>query len=235
MQNIKIIPMEKYADKFPSIYPAKKYVPEWFRNSPAKISSQISEIHKDYRNATTATYKGCVPFFDAMTAGYMAVLTADIEVRPGENGKPNIFWRTKRNMVSHQEVEQLDGLPVPEGYSSFVYKFDNQFTIKTPKEFSLLFTHPSNRFDLPFITISGLVDSDEFDLPVNFPFFIKDSFSGIIEAGTPIAQIIPIKRESWKLENIPYSADRKHVLLEKYTSRIKKAYKYFYWKRKEYS
>jgi hypothetical protein len=198
------------------------------------MSNTNSEIHREYWNSTTGTYKRCVPFFDAMTAGYVAVLTADIEVVKDNDGSSKILWRTEKNMVSHQEPSQLDGLPIPKGYSSFAFKFDNQFVLKTPKGTSLLFVHPSNRFDLPFITMNGLVDTDSFDLPVNFPFFIRDDFVGIIEAGTPIAQIIPIERNSWKSKRLSYDPDRHKISLEKYVSRIKRAYKYFHWTKKEY-
>jgi hypothetical protein len=32
------------------------------------------------------------------------------------------------------------------------------------------------------------------------PFYIKEDFTGVIPKGTPIAQIIPFKRELWKLQ-----------------------------------
>ena len=66
------------------------------------------------------------------------------------------------------------------------------FNIKLPKDYSLLFLSPINRFDLPFLSITGIVDCDMYTGTVHFPFFIKNSFTGIIEKGTPIVQIIPI-------------------------------------------
>jgi hypothetical protein len=36
-------------------------------------------------------------------------------------------------------------------------------------------------------------------VPVNFPFFIRKDFEGIIPAGTPIAQAIPFKRTDWEM------------------------------------
>jgi hypothetical protein len=62
-------------------------------------------------------------------------------------------------------------------------------------------THPLNRTDLPFYTLSGIVDSDNYMGEGKVPFFIKKDFTGIIPAGTPIVQIIPIKTdEVWKSE-----------------------------------
>lgn len=46
----------------------------------------------------------------------------------------------------------------------------------------------------------GIVDTDKYASPVNFPFILNDiKFTGLIPAGTPIAQVIPFKRDSWKM------------------------------------
>jgi hypothetical protein len=39
----------------------------------------------------------------------------------------------------------------------------------------------------------------------NIPFFIKKGFTGTIPAGTPMFQILPIKREDWKSETQEYN------------------------------
>jgi hypothetical protein len=63
----------------------------------------------------------------------------------------------------------------------------------------LLFTHPVNRADLPFTTITGLVDCDRFsDSLLNFPARWRDpAFNGVLPRGTPVAQCLPVKREIW--------------------------------------
>jgi hypothetical protein len=90
-----------------------------------------------------------------------------------------------------------------------------------------------NRFDLPFISVNGVVDTDKYNLNVQFPFFIKDNFTGIIEKGTPIVQIIPIKRESWAREVKPYDQNA-NIKLEKFLSTIKRSYKNNFWVKKDY-
>jgi len=62
-----------------------------------------------------------------------------------------------------------------------------------------LFTHPVNRTDLPFTTLTGLVDCDNFhDTPLNFPARWHDAgFNGVLPKGTPVAQCLPVKREYW--------------------------------------
>jgi hypothetical protein len=71
---------------------------------------------------------------------------------------------------------------------------------QTPPGYSSLITHPLNRHDLPFITLSGLVDTDMTMARGNLPFFLKEGFEGVIPAGTPMFQIIPFKRENWQME-----------------------------------
>ena len=225
--------MEKYSDNFFNIAPAKEFIPEWYRLS----NSKMKDIHTELvpgQTSTSATYKKCMPFFDAMTSGYMVYLTADVEVSNDISGSKHIQWRTSREIVTTHSQDQWDGLHVPESYIPFVFKWHNQFSIKTPKNYSALFIHPSNRFDLPFKTISGIVDTDSYDLQIHFPFFIHKDFTGIVESGTPIAQIIPIKRESWLRSHKKYIEGRQQIFSDKFVSTIKRSYKNNYWTKKEY-
>ena len=229
-----ITPMEQEAEHFFNIKPSSEFIPEWYRTSSSKMFGTNSELSTMNPSATNSTYKVCTPFFDAITIGYMAYLTADIEVIKQKNNLPYIMWRTQRKIITDHSLDQWKGLPCPEGYSPFVYKWHNQFNIKLPKDYSLLFVSPINRFDLPFLSITGIVDCDMYTGTVHFPFFIKNSFTGIIEKGTPIVQIIPIKREYWKKEHGSYNAEDDILHQEKFLSTIKRSYKNNYWRRKEY-
>jgi hypothetical protein len=236
MKNKKLIiqPVEEIGDHFINIKPASEFIPEWYRKSDSTIPGFKTRLIPEEPGITTSTYKRCTPLFDAMTAGYMMYLTADIEVTKRDNGLPYIMWRTSRKIITEHSDEQWAGLPAPEGYSKFVYKWHNQHRLKVPKGYSLFFTTPINRFDLPFLNVSGFVDNDSYDLPVHFPFFIRDSFTGIIEKGTPICQIIPIKRDSWSREVLSYSKKITTLNGEKFFSTIKRSYKTNFWKKKEY-
>jgi hypothetical protein len=51
-----------------------------------------------------------------------------------------------------------------------------------------------------FTILPGIVDTDQYNAPVNFPFVLNDvTYEGLIPAGTPMAQVIPFKRESWEM------------------------------------
>jgi redox-regulated HSP33 family molecular chaperone len=45
--------------------------------------------------------------------------------------------------------------------------------------------------------LSGIVDTDTFDLPVEFPGWIVNDH--IIKAGDPLMQVIPFKRDKWQM------------------------------------
>lgn len=234
MNNIfKIIPLEEDSENFVNILPASEFVPEWYRKSPSILPNTNTELSLNHPFATNSTYKRCSPFFDALTIGYMVYLSADIEIIRQPDGMPYIMWRTKRDIITEHTLDQWGGLPCPDGYSPHVYKWHNQFVFQTSKNYSALFLNPINRFDLPFQTITGVVDTDVFDIAVHFPFFIKKDFSGIIEKGTPITQIIPIKRDSW-VRNVEKSKISYSARIDKLSSTIKRSYKQNFWHRKEY-
>lgn len=236
MKNVKIIPIKEEALLSINIEKSTLYVPDWYKKSPQKIKSlEKYSLIPENPKATTSTYKKCSPFLDALTNGYMVYLSQDIEVVTKENGEPYIMWRDSTlDPISWHNKGQWEGLNYPENCYDFVYKWENNFIIKTPKKYSTLFTHPHNRFDLPFYTLSGIVDTDKYNLPVQFPFFIKNNFTGIIKAGTPIAQITFFKRERWFKTITKYN--EKYIKKEffKFFSNIERSYKNLIWQKKEY-
>jgi hypothetical protein len=107
--------------------------------------------------------------------------------------------------------------------------------LSLPKGYSCIIMHPLNRHDLPFLTLSGIVDADSMLHNGSIPFYIKEDFEGLIKAGTPILQVIPFKRESWKIVE-------KRGLFEKAAVNGKRSlnytygwYKKFSWNKKEYN
>jgi hypothetical protein len=168
--------------KFLHPQPASRLVPEWFRSLPGV-------------NKGIETVKKCMPFLDSLTTGYMIVLSADVYY--DKNGFQEI---TKDLQISTHDKTQIGTLPLTKEFDTQPYKWHNFFVSKTPKGYSTLFMHPANRVDLPFVSLTGIVETDKFPLAVNFPFLMKKDFSGVIPAGTPIIQAIPIKRENWETE-----------------------------------
>ena len=78
-----------------------------------------------------------------------------------------------------------------------IVKFNSFWTIELEFGYSLFATHPVNRADLPFRTLTGLVDSDRFtDVGVLFPAqWVEPEFEGVLPRGTPVAQCFAVERE----------------------------------------
>ena len=199
MKKIKIIPANENALFAINIDKSTNHVPEWYKKSPQKIKGlEKFLLYPNQPVQTTSTYKKCSPFLDALTNGYIFSLSQDVEVKKDDNNNPILLWRNDAlNAISVHNNEQWKGLVHPKDCYEFLYKWENHFIIKTPKKYSTLFTHPHNRFDLPFYTLSGIVDTDKYNIPVQFPFFLKNDFVGIIPAGTPVAQMTFFKRNHW--------------------------------------
>jgi hypothetical protein len=82
-------------------------------------------------------------------------------------------------------------------------KFMNWWAINCPKGYSLLFVPPLNRPDPRFTCFSGMVDCDGYFEFINFPFVWNEpNFKGILPAGTPLMQVIPIKRDTLFSKNV---------------------------------
>jgi len=236
MKKIKIVPIKKESLFKININQSKLHIPEWYKKSPQKIEGlEKTFLMPHFPMATTSTYKKCSPFLDALTNGYIFSLTQDVEVTINDKGFPFIMWRTDiLDPVTFHDNSQWEGLKYPENCYDFLYKWENYFSIKTPKGYSTLFTHPHNRYDLPFYTLSGIVDTDKYENPVHFPFFLKKDFVGIIKAGTPLAQITFIKREKWFRIIKKYNEENIKKSRFNFFSTIERSYKNTIWQKKEY-
>jgi hypothetical protein len=232
---IKFKPETKYAeDTMDEPNAAIKHIPEWYKKIPKYIGGQVDLKFPIGKESPNVTIKRCIPFLDAMTSGYMAYLAEDVFVDINEDGSPLLRWRTDREIISEHDVEQFDKLHIPKEYHRVVAKWSNHFGITLPKGYSMLFSHPNNRLDLPFFTFSGIVDCDNYNNPVQFPFILKKDFKGIIEAGTPICQMIPIKRDLWKSEKYKFDMVDSYKRTTKFLSTFIGSYKKNYWSKKSY-
>jgi hypothetical protein len=196
---------------------ASKFLPSWYR----KLEPVIDGVE---------TIKKCVPFLDSMTSGYMVTLAADVYF----NGE-GFEQVSKRGVVSEHILDQVKDISLPDEYSGQPYKWINMFSIKTPKGYSTMFSHPFNRLDLPFYSLGGIVDTDTFPVPVNFPFFIRKDFKGVIPAGTPIAQAFPFKRTDWSMDLDDQSGIEVPIDYFSHANPPFNYYKRKFWKRKRYS
>jgi len=173
--------------------PASNFIPDWYKN----MESYIGGIKKPDGDARTlATVKRCMPVFDAISAGYIITSPADVWVSI-KNGNQYFEW-SSLSLIQFHPIEQAPKHPAKNKHA--YPKWMNYWAIRTPKGYSTMFVQPMHRESV-FTILPGIVDTDEYYAPVLFPFVINDpEFEGMIPKGTPIAQVIPFKRESWTMQ-----------------------------------
>lgn len=238
MKNISFIPFNKYAKNcFEEPKPASLFIPDWYKqmNTVVRGHEYTGGLIDGKPMSPNTTMKMCSPFLDAMTSGYVWSLPQDILIYMDSNKNILFSWRTENDAISEHTENQHPTLPSAYDGQRFVMKWSFDFIIKTPPGYSTLFTHPINRHDLPFRTFTGVVDTDTYILPVQFPFqLLNSNFPMTIEKGTPVCQIIPFKRDNWKSNVDDISDEEIEKIKFEYLSRIYKAYKSRYWKKKQY-
>ncbi len=225
-----ILRYESAIEVYPDIItPAKKHIPKWYKKIPQWENNKIFEMNRGFGT----TIKHCMPFLDSLTSGYMIVLPNDLYVK-NNNGSPWITWNIAEYGPNLREnVADLN--LVPTGHHALEFTWQIGVANTVPVGYSMLFTHPLNRHDLPFTTLSGIVDGGFFMYPDGaIPFFIKEGFEGIIPQGTPIMQLIPFRQEKWKHKKTKglLVKSKKHQSMS--TALIHSWYKKTFWTRKEY-
>jgi len=217
--------------------PAIKVVPEWYKNlakfEDSNSTKKLSPINDRGTDGAALGTKACTPFFDALTMGYVYLLQDDLHVDLDPDGYPVLSWNGDEMICDKRPIIDL---AVPHQHHPLHFGWKMQWYYETPKDYALLITHPLNRHDLPFTTMSGLVDSDIWGLPVFISFFLKKGFIGVIPKGTPILQMIPVKKDDWSM-NVDYSEERyehNKIQEEKRRATLFGYYKRFIWQRKKY-
>jgi hypothetical protein len=217
--------------------PTKLNIPEWYKKLDHSVQLK--------------TVKGCMPFLDTLTAGYILKMPIDyyVEHNVEIKGKKVTGMRSSAyhiddeinlNYDGRQDFhppEQLTGCPYLEKNKNLnFHKIMNPFIIKTPPGYSSLFLPPMNNTDDRFSIIPGIVDTDTYKLEVNFPIVFNgdkyESLKTTIKRGTPYVQVIPFKRDSWTM-SIEEIKEKKNNLFNFYKYLLNN-YKKISWSKKSW-
>tara|TARA_R110000751_G_scaffold253182_1_gene352785 strand:+ start:82 stop:828 length:747 start_codon:yes stop_codon:yes gene_type:complete len=223
--------------------PAKGNIPEWFKKLEHSVANK--------------TIKGCMPFLDSMTAGYILKMPVDYYIAHNvehegklKTGMLSGTEPLKRFDVSREinlnygqeemhNTRQLGESPYVEKNKNLpVHKILNPWLIKTPPGYSCLFLPPMNNTDDRFSIIPGIVDTDTFIQEINFPFIVNgDKYPTLettIKIGTPYVQVIPFKRESWKMKIEPLDFEEIQQNIFSKAKRVLHNYKNLMWHKKSW-
>jgi len=222
--------------------PVKLNLPDWYKKL---------EHRTDYK-----TVKGCIPFLDAMTFGYLLRIPLDYQIQhnvveevEGVQKRvfrvkvPEVNFHNRLNISIQDEKPSFHPKQQVEGWSNVdknngphFYKIANPWHIITPPGYSCLFVPPLNNHDDRFSIIPGIVDTDKWNKTINFPFMINGDkykeLDTIIKKGTPYAQIIPFKRDDWKMSIEDVDKNEKVDKRWIYPLRLLHNYKTDFWSKK---
>ena len=212
-------------DIWPNPKPASRFIPEGYK--------KLKRFKDD--NLHLPTIKTCVPFLDSLTMGYIIPFDQDYVVDPVENDFSVTPANREQNGIGfHNQEQQL-----PEEWKKITGdnagKFHNKWLIKTPPGYSCLFVKPMNRIEPRFDIIPGVVETDTYITLINFPFILtKRDKQFLIKKGEPMVQVIPFKRESWKMWSGFYKEHEHGKTAKKLDSKFFDRYKNMFWKKKSY-
>lgn len=210
--------------------PAKFYIPEWYKKTPVSTAENKSETPLP----TNATIKQCVPILDSMMTGYIIPLWTDVLIRKNNDelainaSSPQVYFE------SHPKL-QNPNYPNTEHEYAFL-KFINPWHIITPKGYSSLIISPLHNPNPWVKVLEGVVDTDTWH-EINIPaYIINPNREGVMPAGTPLVQVIPFKRETWKASE-GNDKDKNKIIesIKRRQSVFQGTYKRFLWTKKNYS
>ena len=222
--------------------PIKLNIPEWYKKLEHTIRLK--------------TVKGCMPFLDTLTSGYLLRVPQDyafVHNMINKEGKPDVEWHPLGLEGGHlnvkginlctqanfHPVDQIKGSPLCEKNKNLPFiKIINPWIIKTPPGYSCLFLPPMNNTDDRFSIIPGIVDTDTFPNEINFPIVINgDKYPTLdttIKKGTPYVQVIPFKRDSWKMSIVPATSKKMNEGKLFYFMKFLHIYKGKFWQKKSW-
>ena len=210
-------------DIWPNPKPASRFIPDEYK--------KLKRFKDD--NLHNPTVKTCVPFLDSLILGYIIPFDQDYLVDPIEND----FSVTPANKNASSEFHDKEQLPKEWQKISGekVGKFMNKWLIKTPPGYSCLFVQPMNRMEERFDIIPGVVDTDTYLNLINFPYFLKKRDEQFLfKRGEPMVQVIPFKRESWKMWAGFYYEKAHSKILNILNNEWMDRYKKYFWSKKSF-
>jgi len=184
-----------FKESFENPKPAKRFVPDWYK----KMQTRLQEINNPFNGqiSTNATIKACAPVLDYLTGGYIIPIPFDLKVNVVD-GKHNFIYNVPFPFTSMHAPYQIKGAPFE---NKTPHKITNPWFIETPKGYSCFFFKPYYADTKGIDILPAIVDTDNFH-EVNFPFFFTETEDGeyFIPRGTPIAQVLPFKRDEFEME-----------------------------------
>lgn len=202
-----VTPVVGLVEQYP-IVPYRKAMPTWFKNAPVK---------GDYHGNQNPTIRGCPGIIDMLRLGYLMPLWSDLKVHtPTGPDDPNASWSFKSGTpearVGGFSKQLTATLPRWTGEYEFTLKFESPWWIKTPPGWSTLMLPIPYLEERPWRVVPGVIDTDRYH---STNVIVRYSKQGeyLLEAGEPLCQLIPFRRDAVELPVVTtWDRDRAHLL-----------------------
>lgn len=199
-------------DKPYLLQPASQYVPAWFKNLPAK---EILTAHEDGKTFGVTTAKTCPGIVKLLTKGYIVPCPFDLHITTQGStydiAVPSAF-------KSNVEVHPNSQLNYADNGTFIVLKIVTPYSIRCTEAIDFLYTVPTFHVlnCYPDYEVPNGIFEFKYQHSCNVFIFIPVDAEDMspreykIQAGTPIAHIIPLtdKKLSLKYEDDPRWRDR---------------------------
>lgn len=203
---IKFKPTQPEAKLFPP-RPVKMDLPKWYK----EMGNTIGDLEVNAKNLvdlqskTLFTIKRCVPVQDYMLSGYSIIFPYDVmfSIRRDEKGAEVKFFTPThgdKKVIGKHTPAQFPMMR--NGIQTWITKFFAGWVINTPPGYSCLLYPNFYQFEERVTFLPAIVDTDTFDSEIGFIGYVdcSQTMDFKIEAGTPIMNVFPFKRDEWDME-----------------------------------
>lgn len=224
------------------IIPARRALPDWFKQSDTRIPKDAAHGHgmprppgmpdgpigppplpgqapppppgpvigpPTYWQNENPTIRHCPGIVDVMRSGYILRAWTDIEITTPLAPAPGTGtdgFRDRTGMRPDEVGGKIGAfgpglnqkLPLYPGEYDFALKLDSPWLCKTPPGWSLLYLPMPYDGPKPWRVLHGITDNDTFHI-VNILAMWNHHGTYMIEAGTPLCMLLPVKREGYNL------------------------------------
>jgi hypothetical protein len=207
----------------PNPVAAIKAAPDYFK----QIKPQSDNHPK------SGTVKRCVPFLDALSAGFVIPMWCDVYIF-ARNGEISIDFPLNfaqpTTLGSHISVQIPKHPLANKPYGNMPMKWINPWVIETESGVSCIFTPPLNHMETRFKLLDGVVDTDTYYNNINFPFlWTGGDGEFFIAKGTPLVQVIPFRREIHNLEVSATDTGKRNAVSATLGTKLKNGYRDELW------
>lgn len=176
----------------PEPEPAYKFMPDWYKQLPLELDGGVERS-----GIGNSTVRACIPFLEAMKQGYVLKTPCEISLSVTDDYQFEYEWRmdTEEGVMTHFDKSRIGDAFPGDGP---ILKFHTLWKMRVPDGYSTLQMPLMNRRDEDrFRPFCGFLDTDSYMQTMNsIVEWTGGEYQGVIEKGTPVAQVIPIKREN---------------------------------------